>query len=65
MARTCKSPAGVILAGPSRDLLGGWSHLSNNLPDGLAQLPPLIALHLGGELIATIGAALLLGGRAQ
>lgn len=57
-----ETPAGAILAGASRNSCGGWLQFPDNLPHGLAQLPPLIALHLGGELIATIAAALLLGG---
>jgi hypothetical protein len=65
MAPTSKTPAGMILTGASRDRCGGWSRFPDNLPDVLAQLPPLIALHLGGELIATIGASLLLGGAGQ
>jgi len=62
MGQKCKTTAGKAVA--SRDRFGGWSQIPDNLPGTLAQLPPLIALHLGGELIATIGAALVFGGAA-
>ena len=62
MAPTCKTPAGVILAGASRDCFGGWSRFADTLTMALVQppaLPRLIALHLGAEVLAGISLPML------
>ena len=62
MAPTNKSPAGVILAGPSRNSCGGCLHLPDN-PASL-RVQHLIARYALPIETAAIVAALAFGGAA-
>ncbi|OYU37045.1 hypothetical protein [Novosphingobium sp. PASSN1] len=55
-----EAPAG---AGATRDKLAGGSHFSSTFTRPAAQLPRLIALHLGAETLAAL--ALFVGGQAN
>lgn len=61
MPLTCEAPAGK--AGAARDKLAGGSRISSTFTCPAAQLPRLIALHLGAETLAAL--ALFVGGQAH
>lgn len=63
MPHESEAPAAMNATGATRDKLAGGSRICSTFTRPAAQLPRLIALHIGAETLAAI--AFVAGGSAQ